>query len=237
MLLICHYKDVPSPRMIYGKLQDFKQTWDCEKTWYFDHIEEYQEQPQHLPKQVYEHAYAEDGPVTMHFAGINTVAAVVPLRANSKLMKKARTRAEAEALEAVYHEDSRPQRSASKSLKCSLSSSIKDGPTDTPGSDTHDSMTDLEVKLRQEYEQKLAQLRTEHTPAKQKPPRSNAQNVHGRLVVVRQPDGSLQLESPSTDKVQRPVKEEPQETVQHPAKDEPQNHAGASAPTIADLDP
>ena len=81
MLLLCHYRQVPKPQEIYEKLQDLKKSWSCEATaWYLDHIEEFPDMPVHLPRQIFEQAYAKEQPVTAKFAGINTVAESIPLR-------------------------------------------------------------------------------------------------------------------------------------------------------------
>ena len=242
MLLVCHYKEVPSPRTIYDKLQDFKNTWDCEKkAWYFDHIENYPEQPVHLPKQIYEHAYADAEPVMMHFAGINTVASSIPLRRNSKLLKNARTRGESQALETAYQE-MQPQRTPSKHTRSmrSRSSSIQLGDATSEPEECEPDMDDAEAALRKDFELKLAQLRA------QKAPVALAPQLRGRLVIARQPDGALSLGSESTAAVepragpnQEPVKPEPKPLVKHELNEKDNADAGAAppVPTISDLDP
>ena len=84
MLLLCHYRQVPKPREIYDKLQDFKRAFVAEaKPFFLDHLEEFPEMPEHLPRPIFTHAYKQWTPVCSHFAGINTVADSIPLRSNS----------------------------------------------------------------------------------------------------------------------------------------------------------
>ena len=220
MLLLCHYRQVPKPQEIYEKLQDLKKSWSCEATaWYLDHIEEFPDMPVHLPRQIFEHAYAKEQPVAAKFAGINTVAESIPLRKNSKLLKATKNRAEIEALDAAFAEAHTHTSESSKPAKPvkqepAATAKVKDEPVCIDVDDDPEI-----VVLKKEYELKLAKLRAGNKPSLVK------HEPTDRLVVHRQPDGSLQLRPRLTAKEELP-----------PDTTEPKT-AVPLAPTEADLDP
>ena len=105
MLVLCHYTNVPTARDLYDKIQDLKRVWVSEaKDFFLDRAQVFPESPDDLPSEIFEQAYKKWKPVSIRFAGINTVADAIPLRGNSKLLKKAKTKAETEALNAVFEE-------------------------------------------------------------------------------------------------------------------------------------
>ena len=219
MLLLCHYRQVPKPREIYDKLQDFKRAFVAEaKPFFLDHLEEFPEMPEHLPRPIFTHAYKQWTPVCSHFAGINTVADSIPLRSNSKLLKKGQTKAEVKALEAAFDE---PDVAPSKRTRVKQEPAAPSKPTRVkhePALADSDGEDDPEViLLRREYELKLAQLKAQkEVKVKQDPAEPS-----GRVLVDRKSDGSLHIIA---------------KKLETPAKDEPAE-AEPSAPKESDLDP
>ena len=218
MLLLCHYRQVPKPRDIYDKLQDFKRAFVAEaRPFFFDHLEEFPAMPEHLPGPIFAHAYKQWTPVCIQFAGINTVADSIPLRSNSKLLKKGKSKAEVDALDAAFGE--------TDDVSPSKRTHVKHEPADSPKAtrvkhepDLADSDDDPEViLLKQEYALKLAQLKAKKRMAAKHEPAE----LSGRVLVDRKSDGSLQI---MTKKLETPVKYEPTE-------------AEPPAPNEADLDP
>ena len=89
-LLVVHYNELPSARQLYDKLGDLKKAFKCEqKPLPHEHIPQLPESPNDLPQHIFKHAYpcSNRGPVAVAIAGINTIAASIPLRENSKLLK------------------------------------------------------------------------------------------------------------------------------------------------------
>ena len=90
-LLVAHYAELPSAKIIYDKLQELKEVNDCEKKRYpLEFMKDFPDSPDNLPKHVYDYAYTpSDPPITVELHGINTVAAKIPLRSNSLLLRDA----------------------------------------------------------------------------------------------------------------------------------------------------
>ena len=217
MLLLCHYQHVPTPKEIYAKIQDLKKAWLCEaKPFFLDHIEEFPEMPEHLPPKVFKHAYPEAGPVSVKFAGINTVAESVPLRKNAKVLKGNKTRAETTALDEAYTDAKSLASQPSKPCKMER---VKQEPEvkSEPASDGEDD--DDVIILKKEFELKLAKLR-----AVKKEPVVKTEPVE-RLVVKRNPEGGLTTQRVSA-KAELPA-----------TTHEPQGGVPDVPPTEADLDP
>ena len=226
MLLLCHYRHVPMPKEIYDKLQDLKKAWVCEaKPFYLDHVQEFPEMPEHLPRNIYQQAYPDAKPVCLRLQGINTIAESIPLRANSKIIKKSKSRSEVLSLDEAYAEcrDSRPAAS---------SNVVKREPATPVKHEAYDSDEDPDViVLRKEFEFKLAQLKASKKEPhdKQPPPLVNAEPVE-RLTISRMPTGGLQV-------TQR-IEPEPAAPLPPSAADlVPERTDAPPPPSEADLDP
>ena len=61
VLLMSHYKELPTSRQIYDKLQELKQAWEAEqKPFMHERLHEFPEEPASLPGAIYKEAYAAD---------------------------------------------------------------------------------------------------------------------------------------------------------------------------------
>lgn len=98
-LLLMHYDTLPAAKQIYDKVVDFKAAYEAERRPYpHEQVHTFPEDPSALPQQVYDHAYADDNkPVQAALPGINSVANLIPLRKNSKLIKARGSAAESAA--------------------------------------------------------------------------------------------------------------------------------------------
>lgn len=88
-LLLMHYSDMPSPQQIYAKVQSMKASFVSEKVYLMhEHIVDFPENPNDLPSSIFSSAYPDlrKPPMPLTITGINTVADLVPLRKNSKLL-------------------------------------------------------------------------------------------------------------------------------------------------------
>ena len=97
-LLVVHYDELPSPHQVYQKLQDIKQSYIAErKPFLYQQLAQFPEDPQDLPLDIYAEAYPlpGGGPNKVVLQGVNTVADSIPLRSNSKLLRKKADRNEA----------------------------------------------------------------------------------------------------------------------------------------------
>lgn len=231
MLLICHYKTVPAPRVVYDKLQDLKQSWVSEaKAFYLDHLQEFPETPEHLPKKIYEQAYPEAQPVCLTLQGVNTIADSIPLRSNSKLLKHSKSRSETAVLEEAY--------AGGHASKPPLPNPVKAEPfvpvKQEAVADDSDNDPDV-ILLKQEYEFKLAKLKAtkRESRAGAMQPVKQEQSV-GRLTISRTSTGCLYVEQ-STNR--EPATTATLASTATPADATPDATADAQPPTIADLDP
>ena len=92
LLLLVSYNEMPSPRLCYDKLQDFKQDFEVEskKPWPLEFLSQYPEEPIDLPKNIFDRAFpnTDDPPVKVDFQGyMKSIFQVIPLRCTSKLLK------------------------------------------------------------------------------------------------------------------------------------------------------
>ena len=223
MLILCHYTQVPTARDLYDKIQDLKRVFVAEaKPWFLNHLEEFPEVPVDLPSDIFEHAYKKWKPVSIRFAGINTVADAIPLRGNSKLLKKSKTRAETDALNAAFEGARADCVSPSKPRvkQESAESLVKSEPVDDDADDEEDD-PDI-IVLKKQFELDLAKMRARKCSVSVKAVKAEATE---RVVVDRNIDGSLNIMSATPKTPPKPdVKED--HTPETP-----------SAPTEADLDP
>ena len=90
VLVISHYEDAPKPEDLYRKLNELKEAIVSERKAYpHEHILEYPDRPSDLSFQMYEWAYTEEHkPVHIQLHGINSIADKIPLRKNSKLLRR-----------------------------------------------------------------------------------------------------------------------------------------------------
>ena len=96
MLLMCHYKDIPTSSEVYEKLQDLKQVILCERKPYpLAGLRAYPATPEELPAEVFAYAYADGKPVPVVMPGIASIAeGKIPLRSGSRLLKAIKTKPE-----------------------------------------------------------------------------------------------------------------------------------------------
>ena len=89
LLVRLHYKELPSAQSLYDKVQDLKRT--CKAEWknvYAEFIDEFPENAEELPQSIFGVAYADEAPHPVELSGLNAIAKAIPLRENSKLLKK-----------------------------------------------------------------------------------------------------------------------------------------------------
>ena len=100
LLLCVHYAELPSPQVIFEKLQDLKTAFDAEKKHVsFEQLSEFPEEPADLPPHIYKAVYTDTAcePVPLAVKGINTTGELIPLRGNSKLLSQKRNNAQSTA--------------------------------------------------------------------------------------------------------------------------------------------
>ena len=160
---------------------------------FLEHIEEYPEVPSNLSAELHSEAYStDDPPLQVAVIGINKIAASIPLRSSSKLLKPNRAtsaaRREHEKAFAACTQATAaaPPAEATPRAEFTRESRLKVEKTEDDGDDA-----DEEV-LRLEYELKLARLRS----AKQKSPTPSAvvdAGSSGTLKLNRNPDGTIAI--------------------------------------------
>ena len=93
LLLAACYDELPSHTVIRQKLIDLKALVESErKPWYLEYIAEFPKTPDGLSTAIKNHAYGDAPAVPKQFEGINAIGEQhIPLRANSKLLKKSAT--------------------------------------------------------------------------------------------------------------------------------------------------
>ena len=237
-LLALHYKQVPSPQEIWSKVQDLKRAWECErKPFYLDHIQEFPELPEHLPDRIYQHAYASAKPVSVKLSGINTIADSVPLRSNSKLLKKAKTKRETTALADAY--------ASGPTYETDEPVPVKTQPTAVKQELPADSDSDPEIViLRKEFELKVMKIKAAKRCVSQSsaPVVKQEPAVVGHITLTRTADGGVQVaprvkpEVAEANQAQGESNNEHKKTSHPEAEAEPKK-TEPLAPTEADLDP
>ncbi len=90
MLLLTHYEELPSAKVIYDKLLDLKDVVESERKQFpHEHLQVFPASPDQLPKAIYDYAYGASPPVAKEFDGISAIGDnCIPLRKNSKLLKR-----------------------------------------------------------------------------------------------------------------------------------------------------
>ena len=183
VLLLCHYKNMPEPQLIYDKLQDFKKVWSCEsKPWCLERLLTFPDAPAQLPSAVYKAAYGDESPVTVSFHGINTVAELIPLRKNSKLLKSSLAKTTKQELAAAFADNSNVKAGpsiATTQVKAEL-------PAPGEAKPDHDEDPE-EIAIKKEAEAKIARLRATRQT------QTSASSQSCGLLAHRNPDGSIEL--------------------------------------------
>lgn len=206
VLLLCHYKVMPDAQQIYDKLQDFKKVWTCEsKAWSLEHILDFPETPSQLPRDIYEAAYdSDDPPVSVKLPGINTIAELIPLRRNSKLLKhplQKSTKQELANAFAEAHVSSKLTAEPVSPVKAESVSPVKAESirTGTTTKLEEDSLVDPEeIAIMKEAEARIARHRAARTAGLHQP-----DAAPGGLKVERNADGSIVLHrKPKTESTQ-----------------------------------
>jgi antitoxin (DNA-binding transcriptional repressor) of toxin-antitoxin stability system len=183
VLLLCHYKNMPEPQLIYDKLQDFKKVWSCEtKPWCMERLLTFPDAPAQLPSDVYKAAYGDDSPVTVSFHGINTVAELIPLRRNSKLLKSSLAKTTKQELAAAFADNSNVNAGppiATTQVKAELPAPDEAKPDHAEDPE--------EIAIKKEAEAKIARLRATRQT------QTSASSQSCGLLAHRNPDGSIEL--------------------------------------------
>jgi hypothetical protein len=206
MVLVAHYDELPSHKVIYQKLQDLKDVFQTErKALFHEHILEYPPSAQQLPKDIYETAYPCSPPAPKELDGVIAVGEnCIPLRRNSKLLKadvatNPGGQLTWDYLQRLIKPEVGHQVEVSSSLKRQGSSMSPAAPPSPP-------QDDAELCLYHEYQAKLAKLRHDRS-AHARPMDVKSEPVeevqHGvapvqptigvPLNVLQQVDGSLML--------------------------------------------
>ena len=210
LLVRLHYKDLPSAQTLYDKIQDLKRAWTSEyQQLYMERIDEYPEHPRDLPKSIFAAAYADEQPHPVQLSGINAIADAIPLRKNSRLLKKQKQplpeRVNAEKAISDAMTDSHRAHVQVKSEAPSVA--VK--PLGAVKTEMSDDDADAAI-IKAEYELKIAKLRAVKRERlesassgldKALPPTT----AGGRVQVHRSSDGSYSLTS--TPKLEVPKKE------------------------------
>ena len=91
-LLLVHYDEFPGPTVAHKKLQDLKASYAAERKMFLhEQLPRFPENPRELPSHISRDAYGDEWPNTVELHGVNTVAESIPLRSNSRLLKKRRS--------------------------------------------------------------------------------------------------------------------------------------------------
>ena len=100
-----HYTELPSAQSLYDKVQDLKRSCIAEfKHLYAEFVDEYPDRAEEIPKAIFANAYADEAPHPVELSGLNAIAEAIPLRKNSRLLKKGKPLTERlNAEEALNH--------------------------------------------------------------------------------------------------------------------------------------
>jgi len=229
LLVRLHYKDLPCAQTLYDKIQDLKRAWTSEyQQLYVERIDEYPEHPRDLPKSIFAAAYADEQPHPVQLSGINAIADAIPLRRNSRLLKKQKQplpeRVNAEKAISDVMTDAHVKSEAPSVAVKPL------GAVKTELSDDDDD----EAMVKAEYELKIAKLRA----VKRERLESASSGLYkalppttagGRVQVHRSSDGSYSLTS-------APKLEVPKEEVEEPHAVSQAHPEEGAVPQLEDLD-
>lgn len=171
-LLLVHYDELPSTQIIYGKLQDLKHAYAAEKK-VFDHeqLVDFPTDPTELPDHIFADAYAVERPDhAMTLQGVNTVAELIPLRRNSKLLKKSGISSAVQDAFTNMKKDLAPSSSAVPSSPALIKVEQPVVQHQNAFGLQHDPTDNDELKLFMDYQRSLLTLRA----SKSHPARSSA---------------------------------------------------------------
>ena len=243
LLTRLHYKELPSAQALYDKIQDLKRVCQSEfKMLHAEFVEDYPEHAEELPPSIFKAAYAAEAPHPIELLGLNAIVDVIPLRSNSKLLKKGKTpylaaRVSAEeALREAANTDDHAFRAgtgtaadAADAVKAEL---VKAEPQEVKiehGCNSGDDDDEAAV-IRAEYELKIARLRAKRE-------RLTSPDTRGSAVSVsRSADGGFCLSTKAKTESSSPIKKLEAE-VKHEAETPPITAAAEEAPSLEDLDP
>jgi hypothetical protein len=194
LLVRLHYKELPSAQSLYDKVQDLKRT--CKAEWknvYAEFIDEFPENAEELPQSIFGVAYADEAPHPVELSGLNAIAKAIPLRENSKLLKKGKPLQDRVDAEKALHDVDRTDDHDFQEqpvLKVVTPKRVKLEPVnDEPHSPTSDDEEVIMLKL------KLAKVRAKRERLSPSPSPSPAvTRASGSAVsVIRSEDGGFRL--------------------------------------------
>ena len=238
LLVRLHYTELPSAQTLYDKIQDLKRACQSEfKMLYAEFLDEYPEQAEELPKAIFTAAYADEAPHPIELSGINAIAEAIPLRKNSKLLKKHKTpmaeRLDAEKAlrDSAKTDDHNFRAGTAADASVKAEPLVKAEPREVKMEVC--SSDEDEAVIRAAYELKIARIR-----AKREMPTSPS--ASGSAVSVsRTADGGFCLSTKAKTESSSPIKQEdvkPETEVKHEAE-KPSAAATAETPSLEDLDP
>ena len=216
-LLIVHYDELPEPKQLYDKLQEVKAAFAAEKKGLgFVRIQQFPEFPSDLPGDIFQSAYAVEKPNARILKGIIAIAEAIPLRSNSKKMKKGKCVAAAKGLlEAKHGLGESHSAGAPAPHQDTASGSGRLGTIVASPEDPY------EMRLFYEYQQKLIEhRRANRQPDGASPLASGAQSgarPQDALRIRRASDGSLTAK-PELDTEGPPVKAEKKDELAAPVE-------------------
>jgi hypothetical protein len=246
MLLLIHYRELPSYKEIYSKLLDLKKAFISERrTFGLEHITQYPEQPRDLPPSVYASAYPAGGaqPVAVQLHGVRTVADHIPLRKNSKLLKGPKKAAEladvsfGPAGRSMSGEPAKSEPHLSYSPLASVDAAPQDDEEKLLWLDYQQKMLQLKQKKQQMQQPVKEELAgSEHTDGYDTA--AAARPVRGSIRISRSSDGSLKLFPREQDELPPPSAVSRRVMTKQPVKADADAAGEAdAAPTEDDLDP
>lgn len=257
LIVRLHYAQLPSAQALYDKLQDLKRVFVTEyKILHCSELlQEYPEHANKLPASIFQAAYADEPPHPVEISSLPAIADVIPLRSNSKLLKKgsksapARLTAE-QAFDEVTKTDDHGNVAEAGAAKPEVEQEhIKREPV--VKEELQDASSDDEDVLMLKL--KLAKVRAKRERlSSPSPSPKSARGSASSVSVSRSADGGFHLSSKpkleSDSPTQHDVKPEAEAHDVKPKADDyggkmpagetlPASDAGDETPTLADLDP
>lgn len=238
LLVRLHYTELPSAQALYDKIQDLKRACQSEfKMLYAEFLDEYPEQAEELPKAIFAAAYADEAPHPIELSGISAIAEAIPLRKNSKLLKKHKTpmaeRLDAEKAlrDAAKTDDHSFRAGTAADASIKAEPRVKAEPREVKMEAC--SSDEDEAVIRATYELKIARIRAKRE-------RPTSPSASGSAVSVsRTADGGFCLSTKAKTESCSPIKQDdvkPETEVKHEAE-KPSAAATDETPSLDDLDP
>jgi hypothetical protein len=168
LLLVVCYDELPAYKEIFAKLHDLKQAFVAERKAYpLAHVAVYPETPIELSADMFKYAYGDEHPVTVKLIGINNVAENhIPLRKNSKLLKRMHKKVDIddwESLKDEVHGSARPAIRIVSDGSCSVAHTGLIAPKVEPDLGSCNEEDAEEKALLLEYQAKLLRARQART--------------------------------------------------------------------------